>query len=489
GTWQLVSCSSDSSQSADCSNANRTQTLALARAINVIKSDKLDIVSASLSANNITIGESVSASVGVRNPTEIDRFSQVFCTFRTQNQANLINSSACSLIRKDAQENIIVTVKPPFIGRWNVTECKATSSLNVDCAQSKEDDTISAIGLFDVNSATQAAPSGNVSGNVSAVKCEILRFRPECVFGKSTNRYTVSAEMSWEGGDHAHVIIGDDSGPLKYTDKTFTTSKVIATPGKINVKPVVHDAGDNVICSRPVQEVFCLAGNVTTTELVQVIRNMKDAAPPGPVQVELYIGPLEHVANFTLTEHVDQSLPISNVVISGNQTLVRMDNKTVTSTELDKPYQALGFNTALRQGQNITIAYTVDAQKEGDYKFFHVANASGEVAKGPFFNLFITTCPQIKRTLAVGPGGSCQSFRTSCDVPPGWKIEEKCPETQVTPPAGGGDGTLAIIAIVIIIIIVAIGYKKRDAIREKLSKIRKRKGEEEFPSDFRLEER
>ncbi len=493
GTWTLASCASDASQSTDCSNAARTQTLALSRPINAVKSDNLDITSASISSGNITIGEPVSVSVAIRNPTDIDRFAQTTCIFRTQNQANLPNSSSCSPIKKDETQNAIVTVKPPFVGRWNVTQCAVSSSLNVDCAQSKQDDLLDNIGIFEASNPQPPGGGGGGGGNGTgngtgtAEKCEVLRFKAECVFSRTTNRYTVSAEMTWNGGDHAHAIIGDDTGPLKYTDKTFAASRVIATPGKIAVKPVVHDADDDVLCSKPEQEVLCLAGNATSTPEVQIFRRMPEVASPGPVQVELVMQPLENAANFTITEHAEQSLPITNVIITGNQTLVRRNSTTAASLESNRTLTAWSFNTALKKGQNITIAYTVSPLEERDYKFFYVANISGDIVQEKQFNLFITTCPQKTPVWASGPGGACIRYRVACMVPQGWTIVEKCPETP--PPGGGGEGgdsTAFIVAVVIVIIILVLGYKKREQIREWIRE-RTNKQEEEMPG-FRGEE-
>ncbi len=493
GTWQLASCSSDSSLAADCSNANRTQTLVLARPVNVVKSDRLEITGASLSSRSITVGDSVSAAVQLKNPTDIDRFAQVACTFRTQNAANLINTSECTLLRKDTDQNVIVTIRPPFVGRWNATGCTALSSLNVDCAQRKQDDATEPLGIFDVNTALESGGGfggggGGFGGGGSGInrtkeQCEVLRFEADCSFIKSLNRYEIKADVSWNGGDHAHAIIGDDTG-ARFTDRTFTANRIISTPGRVFVKPEVHNANDTVLCSRPSKEVFCVPGNITTSDAVQIVRNMKSASAPGPVDAALTVIPLDDISGFMLTEYMDKSLVPANIVVTGNRSIVTSSSRTGFAAAANGTFTLLDFSTQLRKGQNITIAYTVSPAEERDYKFFYAANFSGTtLEEKPPFNLFITKCPQIKSVLAVGPGGSCQTFRTSCDVPKDWEIREKCPEAGGPPGGGGGDSTGAIIVVVIIIVIAVIAYRKRNSIRERLGSLKRGKGTgEEFPT-------
>ncbi len=488
GAWKLLSCSSLSSQSADCTGGQNTQTLVLDKEIFVIKSDKLAITSSSVSSDNITIGDSVSVDVGVKNPTDSDKFMQTSCTFKTQQLANVINSTACSVIKKDEEIDAIVTIKPAFVGRWNITGCTVASSLDFDCSTSNVDDTTGQLGLLQINSVVTASDQGGTIANASAAKCEIARFNADCHFSDTSGRYTVSAEITWAGGDHAHVIIGDDEGAPIY-DSISTVDKIVSNPGPISVRPVVHQRGDNnddkVLCSLPAQTVICAAGNISSGPSVKVVRDMPKIGNPGAIPVALSIIPLDNVDDFTLTEYVVQDVAVSAISIKGNQTEVEMSNATFASLNSSKLLNGYSFNTALRQGKNITINYYANIATAGDYNFYFVMNVSGNATKGSNFNLFITTCNQTTQVWAVDPvSGQCSLYRTPCDKPDGWDYVESCPELNQTivETTGGGDSTIAIIVIIIIMVIAFIAYRKRDEIRDFMSRIRNRGGDEELPS-------
>lgn len=473
GTWTLNSCRALSSPSFDCGGEKETQLVDLERKIDVVRSELLSIQAASLSSTNITIGEPVSVSVPVNNPTDSDRFGVVSCSFRSSIGSTLLNSSACSPVRSDSTGTFTVTERLPFIGTWNVTSCSVDGSLKSTCASSIRHDSIGSVGTVGVQSVVPEKKDDKEEKKKDG--CEIVNPSAICSFSGSSGRYTVEVRASWDGGDHAHTIIEDDEGRKIY-DSPFTAWKTVAAPGYKTYKIEVHDGDNRVLCSEPSKEIYCGPGNATDAKKVNIVRNMPSVVRLGQQDVELHIAPLENVKDFVLAEHVEQGVDVGNIRVSGNKSVINITNRTVAGTRV---YTTHNFDTPLSDKTNFTITYTADFPQEGRYKFFYQTNMSGAVTQEDPFEVLVTDCPQVHSVLATGPGGACQKFDVPCMVPPGWKIVDYCPgEEPAERDDGEESGLEALLVVIVVLVIVVIGYRKRDALRAKLH----RKKKEEFPS-------
>jgi hypothetical protein len=303
------------------------------------------------------------------------------------------------------------------------------------------------------------------SGNFSRV-CSISLTSSSCSYDATRNIYNISASATWNAllGDHAHLGIAGETGMQKlYTSQIFA-SRIVGA-GVQNVRAEVHDLSDNIVCADE-QDVICGQGTSTSGK-VSVVRELADVVRVGDVPVKFKILANADVT-LTFTEHVPAGLSVKDLKLA-NQTasdVTVSKNATVGSSV----YDTYKWTRTMKKTDVIEFSYVVNLPQERDYTFRSIA-AFGSEQQNESFTTYATKCSQLGKVYAVSPNNNCQSFRTSCDVFPGWTIVAECPSVGEPEPTEG-IGLIALLPIIIVIVLLGLGYVYRDKIREKLEEWR-----------------
>jgi hypothetical protein len=300
-------------------------------------------------------------------------------------------------------------------------------------------------------------------------KCTVKIDSKNCSFSSQANRYEVTVRASWVGGDHAHAAVDDDESKIMRAP-TFSFTSQAGTPGLKVVKAYVHDTKNKVLCYDS-SEIYCGTG-LTSGNLFDVVREMKDKTKPGNVTVKLIIIPYKTLSNLTVTEHVRREILVMNRNVSGNTSVVLMSGPS-TTLEGTYNYSVYSWKLDLEKGKNVTISYTARVDMEGKYKFYSKSKYSTE-EKTEEKILSVWNCDSLNPVWANNTlTGACQQFDTPCHVSQPWIIKPNgCQEIPITPEEKGFDWTIPIIIIVVIIIVVL--YMKREWVKEKWEELKEK---------------
>lgn len=294
--------------------------------------------------------------------------------------------------------------------------------------------------------------------------CDAALLSASCSYDAARNIYNVSASARWGSiiGDHAHIKIAGDTGLKKLYTAQISTSRLVG-PGTHEVAVEVHDFSDNVVCADE-QNVLCGLGN-STGRKVSVLRELADVVPAGDVPVRIRILANDDVS-LKLIEHVPTGLAVKDIRLS-NSTINPSVTRNVVIDEVT--YDAYSWTRELKKSDIVQFTYTITLPDEKEYKFTSIAEYDGEQKKESF-TTFATKCPQIGKVYATSPSGTCQSFRTSCEIFPGWSIVDECPSIGLEEEEEFQ--LISLVPFIVIVIILGLAFVYRHRIKEKLSEWR-----------------
>ncbi len=309
-------------------------------------------------------------------------------------------------------------------------------------------------------------------------KCSAKIVNKSCTYNDLSRRYDLFVSARWANGTHAHWEIEDNLGPKIYT-YVFNHTEQLAGPGLKRIKILVHNESDENQCF--VSDVIYCGQGTGGNEEVDVFYDVKDVLKIGLNDLRVVVVPYVDMDFVRIVNNFDSRANVTFLKAEGNLSETGTSSNRV---QLEKTYFAYTHGTRLEAGRNVSFLYTMNTMDVGDYDIFTLVNYSDKQAR---FNktVKVTVCPQSYSVLAKGPTGACRSFATSCDVPTGWSTVPSC-DLETLPVQQGEDNTLLMILVVILVVVAAVlGYRYREKIKERLSRIRRRRNvEEPISMDF-----
>lgn len=327
-------------------------------------------------------------------------------------------------------------------------------------------------------SATTTPSTTTPSGSQPFGRCYAKIESRNCTYNPNTRRYDVSLFAAWDNGTHAHWDIEDNEGPRMYV-RNFTHVEQMSGPGLKNIKVEVHNGTDNAVHGTlcfDATEIYCGPGTSTGKDLDLII-DVKGVLKTGNTDLRVVAVPYADISGARIQSYIESPINVANYRVEGNTSIAGTSGPIRTAE--DRSYNVYTTTTNLAARGNTSIVYRLNIDQPGEYKLIAVANYSGK-SERITKTIKVTNCPQAYGVLAVGPSGACVDFTTPCDVPAGWDIVDACPEEL---PAEEDNTLLIITVIILLVVLLALSYRYRDRIGERLSKLkRKKKVQEEMPS-------
>ncbi|MEK6887923.1 MAG: dickkopf-related protein [Candidatus Aenigmatarchaeota archaeon] len=177
GLWNVTTCSVNAGIS--CNVASLQHSVNASKTFNVIRGINLSFVSFTLPTDT-QVNNTATATINVRNPSDVARYAKVSCSFRNPKNQLASNSTSCVQVAGTSVSPFDMNIYANVVGTWSVETCALRGSLDSSC--STVYDSKSNIGTFNITGFNVGPGCTRVSGNATNPSTgECREFFNECL--------------------------------------------------------------------------------------------------------------------------------------------------------------------------------------------------------------------------------------------------------------------------------------------------------------------